>query len=84
MESELKKLENNLESSNKLRKYESLKIHLELIYDHIAQAVRIRSKCDWYQQGEKSTKFYNLEKPQDNQNRIRKLIVNKKEINNET
>ena len=59
MESELKKLENNLESSNKLRKYESLKIHLELIYDHI-------------------------EKPQDNQNRIRKLIVNKKEINNET
>ena len=57
MQSELKKLENNLESSNKLRKYESLKIDLELVYDHIAQGARIRSKCDWYKQGEKSTKF---------------------------
>ena len=51
------KLENNLESSNKLRKYESLKIDLELVYDLNAQGVRIRSKCDWYKQGKKSKKF---------------------------
>ena len=38
-----------------------------------------------YEQGEKSTKFFlNLEKQRGNQNRIRKLIVNEKEINNET
>ena len=85
MESELKKLENDLESSDNLRKYESLKNDLELIYDHIAEGVRIRSKCDWYEQGEKSTKFFlNLEKQRSNQSRIRKRIVNKKEINNET
>ena len=77
MESELKKLENNLESSDNLRKYESLKNDLELIYDHIAEGVRIRSKCDWYGQGEKSTKFFlNLEKQRGNQSRIQKRIVN--------
>ena len=85
LESELKKLENNLESSNNLRKYESFKNNLELIYDHIAEGVRLRSKCDWYEQGEKSTKFFlNLEKQRGNQNRIRKLIANEKEINSET
>ena len=58
LESEHKKLENNLESSENLRKYESLKNDLELNYDHIAEGVRLRSKCDWYEQGEKSTKFF--------------------------
>ena len=85
LESEFEKLENNLESSENLRKYENLKSDLELIYDHIAEAVRLRSKCDWYEQGEKSTKFFlNLEKQRGNQNRTRKLIVNEKEIDNET
>ena len=37
LESKLKKLENNLEKTDKLRKYESLKNDLELIYDHIAE-----------------------------------------------
>ena len=74
-----------MESSENLRKYESFKNDLELIYDHIAEGVRLRSKCDWYEQGEKSTKFFlNLEKQRGNQNRIRKLIANEKEINNET
>ena len=79
LKSELKKLENNLENSDNLRKYESLKNDLELIYDPIAEGVRIKSKCDWYEQGEKSTKFFlNLEKQRGNQNRVRKLIVNEK------
>ena len=77
LESELKKLDNNLENSENLRKYESLKKDLELIYDHTAEGVRLRSKCDCHEPGEKSTKFFlNLEKQQGNQNRIRKLIVN--------
>ena len=50
LESELEKLENNLESSENLRKYESLKSDLELIYGHITAEVRLRSKCDWYEQ----------------------------------
>ena len=44
LDSELKKLENNLENSDNLRKYGSLKNDLELIYDHIAEGVRLRSK----------------------------------------
>ena len=54
LKSELKKLDNNLESSENLRKNESLKSDLELIYDHIAEGVKLRSKCDWHEQGEKS------------------------------
>ena len=85
LESEFEKLQNNLESSENLRKYESLKSDLELIYNHIAEGVRLRSKCDLYELGEKSTNFFlNLEKQRGNQNRIRKLIVNENEINNET
>ena len=73
-----------MESRDNLRKHESLKNDLELIYDHIPEGVRIRSKCDWYEQGEKSTKlFFNLEKQRANQNGIRKRIVNAKK-NNET
>ena len=53
LESELKKRENNLESSENLRKYESLKNDLELIYNHIAEGVRLRSRCDWHEQGQK-------------------------------
>ena len=38
-------------------------------------------QCDWYQHGEKSTKcFLNLEKKRGNQNQIRKLIIDEKEI----
>ena len=41
----------------------------------------IRSKCDWHQHGENSTKFFlNIEKKRGNQNQIRKLIIDGKEI----
>ena len=54
---------------------------LESIYDHITEGIRIRSKCDWYEHGEKSTKFFlNLEKKSGNQNHIRKLIIDEKQI----
>ena len=39
-----------------------MKKDLEVIYERIAEGVRIRSKCQWYE-GEKPTKFFlNLEK----------------------
>ena len=56
-----------------------------MIYEHTVEGVRLRSKWNWYEQGKKSTKFFlNLEKQRGNQNRIRKLILNVKEMNNET
>ena len=58
MESELKKLEISLDDANNLGKYNSIKNELDLIYDHVAEDIRIRSKCDWYKHGEKSTKLF--------------------------
>ena len=55
LESELKKLEISLDDANNLGKYNSIKNELEAIYDYIAEGIRIRSKCDWYEHGEKST-----------------------------
>ena len=66
-------------------KYERLKNDLELVWDYIAERVRIRSKCNWSEQGEKSTKFLlNLEKQRSNQKKTWKFLVNEKWINNET
>ena len=49
------------------------------IYDQIAEGIRIRSKYDWYEHGEKSTKYFlNLEKNRGNQNQIRKPIIDEK------
>ena len=63
-----------------LSKYNSVKNELDEIYDHIAGSTRIRSKCDWYEHGEKLTLFFGLEKQRGSQNTIKKLIVDDKEI----
>ena len=54
LKSELKKLEISFDNANNLGKYNSIKNELDAIYDHIAEGKRIRSKCDWYEHGEKS------------------------------
>ena len=57
----------------------SVKNELDKIYDHIAEGTRIRSKCDWYEHGKKSTKFFlNLEKQRGFQNTIKNLLMIKK------
>ena len=68
-----------------LSKYDSVKNELNEIYDHIAEGIRIRSKCDWYEQSEKSTKFFlNLEKQRGSQNTIKKLVTDDKKITEQT
>ena len=85
LESELKKLEISLDDANTLGKYNCIKNELEAIYDHIAEGIRIRSKCDWYEHGEKSTKFLlNLEKQRGAQNTIKKLIIDDTEVTDQT
>ena len=49
----LKELELNL----CVNRYTKCKNDLELVYERIAEAVKIRSKFQWYNEGEKSTKF---------------------------
>ena len=63
-----------------LSKYNGVKNELDEIYDHIAGGTRIRSKYDWYEDGEKSTLFFGLEKQRGSQNTIKKLAVDDKQI----
>ena len=80
LENKVKELEGNLNAENNIQSYNIYKKGLDSIYDHIAEDIRIRSKCDWYEHGEKSTKFFlNLEKKCGNQTQIRKLIIDEKE-----
>ena len=46
MESEFKKVEISPDDANNLGKHDSIKNELDEIYDHIAEGIRIRSKCD--------------------------------------
>ena len=41
-----------------LSKYNSIRNELDEIYDHIVEGTRIRSKCEWYEHGKKSTNFF--------------------------
>ena len=81
LEQELKSLENNLTSEGNRKPYSHYKNELETIDDHPADGIRIRSKCIWYEHGEKSTKFFlNLENKWGVQNRIRRPIAEEEEI----
>ena len=44
------------------------KTELDNIYEHLAEGIRVRGKCQWYEESEKLTKFFfNLEKRRGNQ-----------------
>ena len=52
-----------------------------MIYDEISNGIKIRSRCNWFEFGEKSNKFFlNLEKKRGSQNTIRKIISDEEEI----
>ena len=83
LEHKLKNLENNLTSEENRKLYNHYKNELETIYDRIVDGIRTRSKCEWNEHGEKSTKFFlNFEKKRGVQNKIRKLIIEEKEVVN--
>ena len=51
------------------------------MYEKKAKGIRIRSKCNWYEHGEKSTKFFlNFEKHRAIQSQIHSVIINRDEI----
>ena len=63
LEQKLKNLDSNLTFEENRKLYNHYKNKLETIYDQIADGIRIRRKCEWYEHGDKSTKFFsNLEK----------------------
>ena len=64
-----------------MEEYNNYKNELDAIYNNIATGVKIRSKCNWYELGEKSSKFFlNLEKQRAVNSLLKKIIVNNDEI----
>ena len=50
-------------------------------YENIAEGIKVRSRCQWYEDGEKSTRcFLNLEKSRAEKSTIKKLEIDNKEI----
>ena len=81
LEQKLEEIERNINSDDDLNMYNTYKTELDQIFDNIAKGIRVRSKCQWYEEGEKSTKYFlNLEKQRGLQEQIRKIIVNGLEI----
>ena len=72
LENKLNYLENDLKNHDKLQKYNKIKSELEEIYQKFVEGAKVRSKCTWYGEGEKFTKFFlNLEKKRALQGQIR-------------
>ena len=61
--------------------YLECKQKLQNIYTKKVNCIRIRSICNWYENGEKSTKFFlNVEKYRATQGCLHTVIVNKEEV----
>ena len=82
LEKKLKNLESDM---NNHEEYNDCKTQLEQIYKIKANGIKIRSKCEWSEHGEKSSKFFlNLENSRAIQGQVRTVIYNDKETNDET
>ena len=50
-------LEGKLNCNEAKDEYNVCKENLNVVYDEIANGIKIRSRCNWYKLGEKSNKF---------------------------
>ena len=60
-EEKVKSLENTISSDSSaevLREYSEAKNELEKVYDHIAEGIILRSRTQWYEEGDKSTSYF--------------------------
>ena len=58
-----------------IQEYHDCKHQLEEIYISIMQGIILRSRVDWYEHGEKSSKYFlNLEKRNKAKSHIRKIL----------
>ena len=77
----IKTLGQNLKIEEGFYAYNLCKLELENIYDKKAEGAKLRRKCEWYQHGEKPTRFFlNLEKQKAKNTTVRHLIDDGKDI----
>ena len=83
LEKKLNKLEKNLENEETKIQYNTFQEELNEIYEDVSKGIKIRSRCNWYELGEKSNKYFlNLEKYRASQNVLHKICVESQEITN--
>ena len=79
LEKSVKFYEENLTSNSDdsfLKKYQEAKAELETMYNHIAEGIITRSRCDWCELGEKSFRYFlGLEKRNKTKTHLRKLVT---------
>ena len=76
LENKMKTFEENLTNNESNQDYLKCKRDLNYIYDQKFEGIKIRSKCNWYEDGEESSNFFlNLEKNRAFQNQIRLLKI---------
>ena len=75
LEKKLKLSEGKLNCNKAKDECNICKENLNVILDEIADEIKIRCRCNWYELGEKSNEsILNLEKYRPSQNTIRKVI----------
>ena len=62
-------------SPENIEKLEIIRSEYELFYEHLARGAIIRSRANWYEQGEKSKFFLNLETHKKSESSIRKAYT---------
>ena len=78
LDNKLKKLENSTNYIENLE-YIDCRNKLDKKYEQKINGTRIRSKCDWYENGEKSSKFFlNLEETRAARSTIRNITIDKR------
>ena len=81
LESKLKIPEKSLSYDKNIEGNHICKADLDEIYGNIAERVNIRSKCQWYEESEKSAKYFlNFEHKQAKKSTIRRLVTDKKDL----
>ena len=79
LENSVKQLEIKISTSSNeelLQRYNKAKNELEALHDYITERIILRSKTDWYEHGEKSSKYFlNLEKRNKSKSHLRKNLT---------
>ena len=74
-------MEQNFSNDEAKEQYNAYRGEINEIYDEISNGIKIRSKCDWYEFGEKSNKFFlTIEKRRAKQNIVHKVLSNEQEM----
>ena len=73
---ELESLITSNSNDQLLKEYSSFKLELESLYEYITSGIILQSKTNWYEHGEKSSKyFFNLENCNKEKSHLRKLMT---------